>query len=57
MTEQTEYYIPDGTYELPLQAIMHPVSPTSPRSDLIEALGEIGGIWPASCLDDNKAVK
>tara|TARA_R110002049_G_scaffold10127_1_gene50160 strand:- start:125754 stop:125939 length:186 start_codon:yes stop_codon:yes gene_type:complete len=45
-----DHYIDDATYELLLQAIMNPVPSLDLRSQLIETLGELGSVWPASCL-------
>jgi hypothetical protein len=32
-----------------------PSSPSDIRTEIIEALGDYGGIWPAYCLDDAPA--
>lgn len=51
-TAPTDHYLPNAAYELLLQALMHPTPSLDPRSQLIETLGEIGGVWPVSCLAD-----
>ena len=55
MPNQTtqDTYIDNARYELLLQAIMHPTPSLDPRGQLIETLGEIGGVWPVSCLADH----
>ena len=45
-------YIDNARYELLLQAILNPTPSLDPRGQLIETLGEIGGVWPVSCLAD-----
>jgi hypothetical protein len=54
MPNQTtqDTYIDDARFELLLQAILNPTPSLAPRSQLIETLGEIGGVWPISCLAD-----
>jgi hypothetical protein len=48
----TDTYITDAAYEVLLQAILNPVPSLDPRSQLIETLGELGNIWPASIHPD-----
>jgi hypothetical protein len=45
-------YIPDNAYELLLLALENPTPAAYRRTQIIEALGDIAGIWPASCLTD-----
>lgn len=47
-TKTPEHYLPKDTYELLLQAILQPIPSLCARSQLIETLGDIGGVWPAS---------
>ncbi len=51
-----DHYISDARYELLLQAILNPTPSLDPRGQLIEALGEIGGLWPMSCLAERDPV-
>jgi hypothetical protein len=48
-TTTTDHYLPDTAYEALLQAILNPAPSLCRRSTLIEALGEIGGVWPEMC--------
>lgn len=50
--ELDSHYIEDARYELLLQAILNPKPTLDPRGQLIETLGEIGDLWPMSCLAD-----
>lgn len=50
-----DHYLPDENYDRLLQAILHPVPSLDPRSQLIETLGEIGGVWPRSINPERKA--
>lgn len=45
-------YIPDIAYALLLLALENPTPAADRRTQIIEALGDIAGIWPASCLTD-----
>ncbi|MBB5723195.1 hypothetical protein FHS72_002832 [Loktanella ponticola] len=56
-TAPTDHYLPNAAYELLLQAILNPTPSLDPRSQLIETLGEIGGLWPMSCLADRDPVQ
>lgn len=47
-----EHYLPDASYEILLQAILHPTPALCARSQLIETLGELGNVWPESVLSD-----
>jgi hypothetical protein len=54
MDQQT--YIPTDTYHHALDGLelvarsFDPAAPDDLRTRLIIALGEIGGVWPASCF-------
>ena len=52
-----DIYLPDSRYELLLETIMRPACPECHRSKVVEALGEIGGIWPASIRPDDNTMK
>jgi len=41
-----------NTYALLLLALENPTPAADRRTQIIEALGNIAGIWPASCLID-----
>lgn len=56
MHNRTEHYLPDVTYEVLLQAIMNPTPSLDPRGQLIETLGEIGRVWPASIQSGTNTV-
>lgn len=52
-TQTPDTYLPDTAYEVLLQAILNPVPSLDPRSQLIETLGELGGVWPESVNSDS----
>lgn len=54
-TQTPDHYLPDTAYEVLLQAILQPVPSLCPRSQLIENLGELGGVWPQSIKMENAA--
>lgn len=61
MTTRTpDTYIPDATYATLLDRLEQ-ARPTADRPDLrstlVEILGECGGIWPASVLNDPARVE
>ena len=48
-TTLSDHYLPEAQYEILLQALLHPEPSLDPRGQLIETLGELGGVWPVSC--------
>lgn len=52
----TDHYVPVDTYRALIEALaavkVDPATGQIEPSCFVEALGEIGGIWPASVLDD-----
>lgn len=57
-TEPKDIYLPDHIYHAMKDKLAQMVAEpfekwgTDPETEVVEALGEIGGIWPASVLDD-----
>lgn len=62
MHKQTmQIYMDDRGYDRLLDRLVavakvyDPASPSDLRTDIIEVLGDLGGLWPASCLDSRAA--
>ncbi|PRY78886.1 hypothetical protein CLV80_103214 [Yoonia maritima] len=50
-----DHYLSEAQYETLLQALLHPAPSLDPRGQLIETLGELGGLWPISCQPETQA--
>ncbi|GGA77935.1 hypothetical protein GCM10011491_01390 [Brucella endophytica] len=59
MTNQ-DIYIASDTYHTMLDKLEHiartfdPAAPDDLRTQLVQAVGEDGGIWPEDCLNEGK---
>lgn len=58
MPNLKQTYLHDATYDALLAALLEAADhPTDRQSAIVEALGEIGGVWPACVGDDPQFVE